>query len=73
MKCENVQVPAPSIKIQVDGTENLIRKSLSNIELMNQFALNMHRIDKDVTRCDRNFWYFTSIDNLKKLKNIVYT
>lgn len=33
----------------------------------------MHRIDKDVTRCDRNYWYFTSEVNLKKLKNIMYT
>ena len=64
---------APSIEIHVDSNEYSIRKTLSNIELINQFALNMHRIDKDVTRCDRNYWYFTSNDNLKKLKNIVYT
>ena len=64
---------APSIEIHIDSNEYSIRKSLSNIELINQFALNMHRIDKDVTRCDRNYWYFTTNDNLKKLKNIVYT
>lgn len=50
-----------------------IKKSLSNQELIESFALNMHRIDKDVTRCDRNYWYFTSNENLKKLKNIMYT
>ena len=33
----------------------------------------MHRIDQDVTRCDRNFWYFAKEANLQKLKNIVYT
>lgn len=46
---------------------------LSNMTLVNSFALNIHRIDKDVTRCDRNYWYFMNNDNLKKLKNIVYT
>lgn len=51
----------------------MIKKSLSNQELIESFALNMHRIDKDVTRCDRNYWYFTSTENLKKLKNIMYT
>ena len=35
--------------------------------------MNIHRIDKDVARCDRNYWYFAIDDNLKKLKNIVYT
>ena len=69
---ENAAIP-PAIEIYVDTNEHSIRKTLSNVELINQFALNMHRIDKDVTRCDRNFWYFTSTDNLKKLKNIVYT
>lgn len=49
------------------------RKSLSDQELMESFALQMHRIDKDVTRCDRNYSYFVSNENLKKLKNIMYT
>jgi hypothetical protein len=53
--------------------KNLLKKSLSNQQLVDSFALNMHRIDKDVTRCDRNYWYFVSNDNLTKLKNIVYT
>jgi hypothetical protein len=58
------------------NTSNLNQKkkqSLSDLELVDNFALNIHRIDKDVTRCDRNYWYFTNNDNLKKLKNIVYT
>ena len=38
----------------------------SNKELLDLFTLNMHRIDKDVARCDRNHWYFTN-NNLKKL------
>ena len=44
----------------------------SNKEILDTFALNMHRIDKDVARCDRNHWYFTN-SNLKKLQNIIYT
>uniref|UniRef100_A0A4W3I5R5 Small G protein signaling modulator 2 n=1 Tax=Callorhinchus milii TaxID=7868 RepID=A0A4W3I5R5_CALMI len=39
-------------------------------ELMDAVSLNWHRIDKDVQRCDRNYWYFTTI-NLEKLKNIM--
>ncbi len=47
--------------------------SVDNKDLFECFAINMHRIDKDVTRCDRNYWYFSTNENLKKLKNIIYT
>lgn len=40
------------------------------IELLDTVALNLHRIDKDVARCDRNYFYFTST-NLEKLRNIM--
>ncbi|XP_068069810.1 small G protein signaling modulator 2 isoform X1 [Danio rerio] len=40
------------------------------IELLDTVALNLHRIDKDVQRCDRNYYYFTS-SNLEKLRNIM--
>nr|XP_032803345.1 small G protein signaling modulator 2-like isoform X2 [Petromyzon marinus] len=39
-------------------------------ELLDTYALNLHRIEKDVQRCDRNFWYFTAT-NLDKLRNIM--
>ncbi|XP_055063336.2 small G protein signaling modulator 1 isoform X1 [Misgurnus anguillicaudatus] len=39
-------------------------------ELVDLYTLNLHRIDKDVQRCDRNFWYFTTT-NLEKLRNIM--
>ncbi|XP_036451284.1 small G protein signaling modulator 1 [Colossoma macropomum] len=39
-------------------------------ELLDLYTLNLHRIDKDVQRCDRNFWYFTTA-NLEKLRNIM--
>ncbi|UXI14403.1 small G protein signaling modulator 2-like [Sarcoptes scabiei] len=41
-------------------------------ELLDLFSLNLHRIDKDVQRCDRNFWYFNK-DNLEKLRNVMCT
>uniref|UniRef100_A0A8D3CZL7 Small G protein signaling modulator 2 n=1 Tax=Scophthalmus maximus TaxID=52904 RepID=A0A8D3CZL7_SCOMX len=40
------------------------------IELLDIVALNLHRIDKDVQRCDRNYYYFTAA-NLEKLRNIM--
>ncbi|XP_055082294.1 small G protein signaling modulator 2 [Periophthalmus magnuspinnatus] len=40
------------------------------IELLDTVALNLHRIDKDVQRCDRNYYYF-STGNLEKLRNIM--
>ncbi|XP_021559673.1 small G protein signaling modulator 2 isoform X7 [Neomonachus schauinslandi] len=40
------------------------------IELLDTMALNLHRIDKDVQRCDRNYWYFTP-PNLERLRDIM--
>ena len=42
-------------------------------DLLDSFSLNLHRIDKDVARCDRNIPYFTQQHNLDKLRNIVTT
>ncbi|XP_020707014.2 small G protein signaling modulator 1 isoform X2 [Athalia rosae] len=42
-------------------------------DFLDLFALNLHRIDKDVQRCDRNYWYFAPPDNLEKLRNIMCT
>ncbi|XP_023689168.1 small G protein signaling modulator 1 isoform X2 [Paramormyrops kingsleyae] len=39
-------------------------------ELLDMYTINLHRIEKDVQRCDRNFWYFTPA-NLEKLRNIM--
>lgn len=41
-------------------------------ELLEQFGLNLHRIEKDVQRCDRNYWYFAN-ENLDKLRNVITT
>ncbi|XP_050520777.1 small G protein signaling modulator 2-like isoform X4 [Daktulosphaira vitifoliae] len=42
------------------------------VELVENFGLNVHRIDKDVQRCDRNYPYF-NLENLDKLRNIICT
>uniref|UniRef100_A0A8C5F8B9 Small G protein signaling modulator 1-like n=1 Tax=Gadus morhua TaxID=8049 RepID=A0A8C5F8B9_GADMO len=39
-------------------------------EQLDMYLLNLHRIDKDVRRCDRTNWYFTPA-NLEKLRNIM--
>ncbi|XP_073833326.1 small G protein signaling modulator 1-like [Musca autumnalis] len=41
-------------------------------EFLENFALNLHRIEKDVQRCDRNYWYFAN-ENLDKLRNVITT
>ncbi|KAJ8280949.1 hypothetical protein GJAV_G00061390 [Gymnothorax javanicus] len=53
------------------GSEVLpVSFSSYTIELLDTVALNLHRIDKDVQRCDRNYYYFTPA-NLEKLRNIM--
>lgn len=42
------------------------------MELLETYGLNLHRIDKDVLRCDRNYHFFTPV-NLEKLRNIMCT
>ena len=43
-----------------------------SLELLDTVALNLHRIDKDVQRCDRNYSFFTTA-NLEKLRNVICT
>ena len=57
----------------INKTNLISQNSIEYQDVISCFATNMHRIDKDVTRCDRNYWYFSSDENLGKLKNIIYT
>ncbi|XP_023324524.1 small G protein signaling modulator 2 isoform X2 [Eurytemora carolleeae] len=43
------------------------------MEILEKFGLNLHRIEKDVARCDRNLEYFSQPINLEKLRNVITT
>ncbi|XP_060894115.1 small G protein signaling modulator 1 isoform X1 [Labrus mixtus] len=53
-----------------EATHQGSAESTFSQELLDLYTLNLHRIDKDVQRCDRNYWYFTPA-NLEKLRNIM--
>uniref|UniRef100_A0A8C5CPX1 Small G protein signaling modulator 1-like n=1 Tax=Gadus morhua TaxID=8049 RepID=A0A8C5CPX1_GADMO len=52
------------------GASNELGYTLLQQEQLDMYLLNLHRIDKDVRRCDRTNWYFTPA-NLEKLRNIM--
>ncbi|KAM9743792.1 small G protein signaling modulator 1 isoform 2-T2 [Menidia menidia] len=64
---ESTSTPGNSRK---DGTCGESAGSTYSQELLDLYTLNLHRIEKDVQRCDRNYWYFTPT-NLEKLRNIM--
>uniref|UniRef100_A0A8D2ZJU3 Small G protein signaling modulator 1-like n=1 Tax=Scophthalmus maximus TaxID=52904 RepID=A0A8D2ZJU3_SCOMX len=66
----------------MDALESIAKDKISEMEKMETvsqnavqetldvYLINLHRIDKDVRRCDRTYWYFTP-ENLEKLRNIM--
>lgn len=52
------------------GCDCPVLPSCGQPELLDLYTVNLHRIEKDVQRCDRNYWYFTPA-NLEKLRNIM--
>lgn len=51
----------------------LIHWPLLQGKLLDSFGQNLHRIDKDVHRCDRNYYYYQLQSNLDKLRNVICT
>lgn len=56
---------------------NCVSPASSNGQLhsegtLEKFTDNLERIEKDVLRCDRHYWYFTN-ENLDKLRNVITT
>uniref|UniRef100_A0A7N9AKI6 Small G protein signaling modulator 1b n=1 Tax=Mastacembelus armatus TaxID=205130 RepID=A0A7N9AKI6_9TELE len=61
------------VVIGLHSFQNIImvkQKLLELQETLDMYLINLHRIDKDVRRCDRTYWYFTP-ENLEKLRNIM--
>lgn len=52
------------------GSVSPLSRSCPQPELLDLYTVNLHRIEKDVQRCDRSYWYFTAA-NLEKLRNIM--
>uniref|UniRef100_A0AAQ5Z3X1 Small G protein signaling modulator 1b n=1 Tax=Amphiprion ocellaris TaxID=80972 RepID=A0AAQ5Z3X1_AMPOC len=55
---------------EVEEKDTLTPDVLKEQETLDMYLINLHRIDKDVRRCDRTYWYFTP-ENLEKLRNIM--
>eukprot|EP00064_Thunnus_orientalis_P007701 superscaffoldBa00000871_g7723 len=68
---ENVLTAAESAEVGGDSKhdESSDEQTYSQ-ETLDMYLINLHRIDKDVRRCDRTYWYFTP-ENLEKLRNIM--
>jgi hypothetical protein len=65
-----LQAPPPAPTWEGLASHSPEGHPLFQIELLDTVALNLHRIDKDVQRCDRNYWYFTP-HNLERLRDIM--
>ncbi|GLD55323.1 small G protein signaling modulator 1-like isoform X1 [Lates japonicus] len=68
---ENVLTEAESAEVGGDTKhDESSEEQTYSQETLDMYLINLHRIDKDVRRCDRTYWYFTP-ENLEKLRNIM--
>ncbi|XP_075390597.1 small G protein signaling modulator 1 isoform X2 [Tenrec ecaudatus] len=71
---ENLFPALASLAVVTSTTSETSPVSSSGVtyspELLDMYTVNLHRIEKDVQRCDRNYGYFTPA-NLEKLRNIM--
>ncbi|KAM6975110.1 small G protein signaling modulator 1 isoform 2-T2 [Tautogolabrus adspersus] len=68
---ENVLTEAESAEAGGDAKhDESSEEQTYSQETLDMYLINLHRIDKDVRRCDRAYWYFTP-ENLDKLRNIM--
>ncbi|CAM9961872.1 unnamed protein product [Lampetra fluviatilis] len=63
-------VPSPALGSPPSQPEPYSAVGDYTQEELDMYAMNFHRIDKDVHRCDRNFWFFTA-GNLERLRRIM--
>ncbi|KAK2888299.1 hypothetical protein Q8A73_019747 [Channa argus] len=67
---ENVLTETESADMGGDTKHDESEEQTYSQETLDVYLINLHRIDKDVRRCDRTYWYFTP-ENLEKLRNIM--
>ncbi|XP_038589723.1 small G protein signaling modulator 1 isoform X1 [Micropterus salmoides] len=68
---ENVLTEPESAEVGGDTKhDESSEEQIYSQETLDMYLINLHRIDKDVRRCDRAYWYFTP-ENLDKLRNIM--
>ncbi|CAD6194101.1 unnamed protein product [Caenorhabditis auriculariae] len=65
--------PTRECSVMSDVFEDPEEATCSSEWLVTQFATNLHRIDKDVERCDRNLIFFSNKDNLESLRRVMCT
>ncbi|CAB1447752.1 unnamed protein product [Pleuronectes platessa] len=68
---DNVLAEEEAAEVEVDAKQDESSEEQTySQEILDMYLINLHRIDKDVRRCDRTYYYFTP-ENLEKLRNIM--